>query len=463
MLLRFFRINDPYRLSGILVILILISLPLFIDPVKPTLDELKLFVLGEVLNQDKGLYAEVLTSTPPLAAWISGWVETLSGRSQTARQIIGLGIIFFQLSFFTIILINSRAHHENTYLPGLIYGVLCLFSFDSLSLSSELLASTVILFALNNLFKEVEFRIQRDEIVLNMGVYLGVASLLVFSYALYLPGVIILLALFTRLSVRKALLVVFGFLLPHALVMLLFYMRGNYYSLIENFYLPNLNWQGDLAISTSSLLVLCAVPALFLLLAFIMLSREARLTKYQSQIMILWILLAAIEVIVSPGLKPHQLITCVPPLSYFISHYILLIRRKKWAEFMIWIFIISVTGLMYLARYNKITSVNYSSQFPAKSPYHQIKEKRVLILGTDWGVFETNKMAAGFYDWKLSSPIFTELDYFDNVVLIDKAFGENLPDVIIDDEDRMKDVFARIPGLRKNYEREGNLYLRSQE
>lgn len=464
MLLRFFRINDPYRLLGILVVLILISLPLFIDPVNITLDELKMFVLGEILNQGKSLYAEVLTSTPPLAAWISGWVDWLAGRSQSARQVFSLMLIFFQLSFFTIILINSRAHHENTYLPGFIFAVLTLFSFDMLSLSNELLASTMLLFALNNLFKEIEFRIQRDEIVLNLGLYVGIASLLVFSYALYLPGVIIILAIFTRLTVRKALMVVFGFALPHAFVLLTYYLKGNYTSLIENFYLANLSGIDDASsLSLTSVMILCIMPGVFLVFSWFMLNREARLTKYQSQlsqIMFLWILLALAEVAISSRLKPHQLITFIPPLSYFISHYILLIKRKRLAEFTIWIFIISIVGIMYAARYDKINSIQYDKLFPGKTRHTQITEKHVLILGTDWGLFENNKMGTGFYDWQLTRPVFTELNYFDNVVLIDKAFELAAPDIIVDEENLMLNVFKRIPKLQTQYRQEGNLYYR---
>jgi len=456
-LLRFFRINDPYRLLGILVILILISLPLFIDPVRLTLDELKGIVLGELLSEGKALYAEVFTKTPPMAAWVSGWVEALFGRSQLARQILALTLIFFQLSFFTIILINSRAHHENTYLPGLIFGVLAFFSFDMLSLSNELLASTMLLFALNNLFREIEFRVQRDETVLNLGFYIGIASLFVFSYALYLPGVIFLLAMFTRLSVRKALLVMFGFTLPHAFLVLIFFIKGSFSSLIENFYLANLTGDGNSSMSNSSVLVLYVVPTLFLFLSLFILNREARLTRYQSQlsqIMFLWILLALAEVALAGSLKPHRLI------SYFISHYILLIRKKNRAELSIWIFIISITGLMYLTRNNKITSVNYSNLFPVKSRYDQYVNKRILILGTDWALFESNKMATGFFDWKLTRPVFADLTYFENVFLIDRSFSDDAPDIIIDEENMMKEVFVRIPHLQPLYSREGYFYFR---
>ncbi|MBK7651153.1 MAG: hypothetical protein IPJ20_11075 [Flammeovirgaceae bacterium] len=123
---------------------------------------------------------------------------------------MALLIIFFQGAYFAILLINNKAQSESTYLPALIFGVLCLYSFDMLSLSNELLASTFLLFALNNLFKEVEFRIQEDNILLNLGVYLGIASLFVLSYSVFLPGVIIILIVFTRLTLRKGLLLVLG-------------------------------------------------------------------------------------------------------------------------------------------------------------------------------------------------------------------------------------------------------------
>jgi hypothetical protein len=462
-LLRFFRINDPYRLLGILGILILTSLMLFIDPEKIMLDEIKMFVLGEALNQGNSLYADVITDTPPLYAWISGWFDMLFGRSQTAGRVITLILIFFQLSFFTIILINSRAHLENTYLPGLIFGVLALFSFDMLSFSSELLASTMLLFAINNLFKEIEFRIQRNEIVLNLGVYIGLASLLVFSYSLYLPGVLIILATFTRFTVRKSFLVIFGFMLPHAFLCVFYFVKGNFTALLENFYLANISRNDDSSMSVSSLLLLCVFPAIFLILALITLNREARLTKYQSQlsqIMFLWILLAAAEVAISGNLKPHHLITCIPPFAFFISHYMLLIRKKTMAELAIWTFIINIAGFMYLTRYDKMTSVNYSNLYAKKSSYTKISDKRVLILGSDWGLLENNKLASGFYEWKRVKPIFTELDYYENVVLIDKAFNNDPPEVIIDEENRMLAVFNRIPKLKTRYTRAGNLYFR---
>jgi hypothetical protein len=151
--LRFFRLNDPYRLLALLLILCLFSLPMLIDPAMATIQELKSFLVGEALNSGKSLYVQLVDDTAPFTAWVFKWLEALFGRSLTARHLLALLVIFFQASFFGILLINNKAYNENTYLPSLVFGLLAFYSFDMLSVSPELLASTALLFALNNLFK----------------------------------------------------------------------------------------------------------------------------------------------------------------------------------------------------------------------------------------------------------------------------------------------------------------------
>lgn len=462
MLVRFFRINDPYRLLAILVLMVIISLPLFIDPVLPMLHELKSMVLGETLKSGVRLYSLLLTETAPMAVWFSNWMEALLGRSETGWRILALLILFFQMSFFTIILINNKAHIENTYLPGLIFGLLALFSFDMLSFSNELMASTMMLFALNSLFKEIEFRIQRDSIVHSIGFFVGLASLFVFNYIIFLPGVLILLAIFTRLNVRKSLLLIFGFALPHLLIMSVYLLRGDFQMLISNYYFNGFSSEQHLSFSTASLITLCAAPAVFFLLSLVMLNREARLTKYQSQlmqVMFLWIILSAITIFFSRSVQPHHFILFIPPLSYFISHYILLIRRKRLAELTIWAFVITLVSVLYLTRY-QVSKVDYDKLFPSSTRYSNIAGKQVLPLCEDWGLLQNNELATGFYDWKVSQPVFTNLDVFENVMLVDKAFQVSSPEVIIDPQNLMDGVMQRIPELRNKYRREEDLYLR---
>lgn len=462
MLLRLFRVNDPYRLLGIFAVLVAASLWFFIDPVGLTLNELKSIVLGESLNDGKSLYAELFTSTPPLAGWFSGWIEFVFGRSLTARHVISLVIIFFQGSFFAILLINNKAQNENTYLPALIFGILCLFSFDMLSLSGELLASTFLLFALNNLFKEIEFRIQQDSTLLNLGIYLGIASLFVFSYAVFLPGTLVILIIFTRTTIRKILLLLFGFVLPHFLLITFYFTKGDFNFLWSNFYSGN-EWLVDNSISLWAMVCLSSIPIVYFLLSLVMVNREARLTKYQSQllqVMFLWLGIAISEIALAGKMTPSRVITFAPPLAYFTSHYLLLIRRKWIGELMLWIFIGGIVSSSYLTRYGKIASINYSGLFFKESSYaNRIKDKKVLVLGVDWGLYQENKLASYFYDWSLSKEYFENPDYFENVVLVEQSFSEDTPEVIVDKNNLMGKVMLQNPGLKQKYTRNGDLYI----
>jgi Family of unknown function (DUF6427) len=458
--LRFFRFNDPYRLLGVLFILIVMML--FVNSAEATLQELKSFLLGEGLNEGKSLYIQIIDDSAPLAGWFSGWVELLMGRSLTARHILSLLLIFFQAGFFAIILINNKAYNENTYLPALIFGLLSFYSFDMLSLSPELLASTVLLFVLNNLFKEIEFRVQRDEIVLNMGVYLGIASLFLFSYIIFLAGVLIILFIFTRFTFRKAMLLIFGFALSHGLLIIFYFFGDNHDFLFHHFYAPNFTLSTLGQVSLPSLLLLGSVPMVYFFLSLFMLNREAHFTKYQSQlfqVMFLWLVIAVVEIIITRERTPHSFYTFIPPLAYFISHYLLLIRRKRIAEIMLWVFIVGMITMSWAAKAGKLKWMNYAGVFPKELIRAQApKDQRILILADDLGLYKQNKMATFFLNWNLSKEIFEHPEYFENAILIDQSFQKDPPDIIIDKNDLMKAVFDRIPQLKVKYKREGDLY-----
>jgi len=462
---RFFRINDPYRLLGLFILLLLISLPFFIDPVSISHQELKNLVLGEAIAKGKLMYIQVIDFTAPMAAGIFALADWIFGRSLIARETLALAIIFFQASFFAILLIHNNAYNDSTYVPALIFGVLCFFSFDMLSFSPELLASTVVLLSLNNLFKEIEFRSQRDEITLNLGVYLGVATLLVFSYAIFLLATLLILFIFTRPSPRKLLLLLFGFALPHALLVTLYYFWGETSSLWRGFYAPNFTVRQDLLMSVKGIFVLSVLPLTYFVFALFMLNREARFTKYQSQlfqVMFLWMLACFIQILVTRELSPHSFITFVPSLTYFISHYLLLIRRKWIAEMMLLIFLVGILGISMLARYHKIQSITYDRLLVSESPYcADVKNERVMVITDDIGIYKQNRLAGFFLDWRLSREILERPDYYENVILVNDAFQLDPPDVIVDPQNLMKQFFERIPSLGVMYKREGTLYRKS--
>lgn len=462
MLLRFFRINDPYRLIGLLIIVILLGLPFFISPMGMMLSELKNSLLGEAMVEGKTMYVQVFDDTPLLAGKLMGLMSLIFGRSMLAGHIVALLIIFFQAGYFAILLINNKAYAETTYVPSLIFALLCFFSFDLLSFSPELLASTVLLFALNQLFHEIEFKIQNDVIILKLGVYLGLTTFLVFSYWVFLLLSIIILIGLTRAGFRKIALMIFGFLLPHALVITLYYYNGETGLLWKNYYISNMTLFGEMIVSTKGLFVLGAVPLTYFVFSIFMMNREARFTKYQSQlmqVMFLWLLFSLLQVMIARQVTPTSLITFIPPLAYFISHYLLLINRKWIAEMMLWLFIGGIMSMNLLTRAGRVESVVFKRMFPTPSTYaNQIENQKVMLLGPGLEIYQRNELGGFFLNWKLSEPIFEDLDTYSNVEIVASCFQMDPPQVIIDKGDRMKQVMDRIPSLATQYKKEGIIY-----
>lgn len=459
-LLHYFRINDPYRLFGLLALFLLINLPMLIDSPDITYPELKSFVVGEKVHEGNVLYLELVDSTAPLASWVDGLMDILFGRSVLGRRLLAFVIVFLQASYVGTVFANKKVFAETTYVPSLIFVILGSYSFDMLSLTPELIGSGFLLPALNNLFKEIEFREQRNESIFNLGVYISLASLFAFSFAVFLLGTLITLIIFTRSTPRKYLLLVFGFLLPHILLMSCYYLMDGLTSLWQYFYLPNFSIRSDHYISNSSLLVLCALPIFFLITSFVMMTRDARLSKYQTQLvqaMFFWMIFSFLQVLYAKDLRPQNLITIIPGLCFFITHFLLLIRRKRFAEMYIWLLLMGTISIGYAGRYNLLTRIDYQRLLVpnAESAYD---EKRILVLDDDWSIYRQHRLASPFLNWDLSAEIFSHPEYYDNILRVYEGLEADPPDMIRDKNDLLKPFLDRMPELKKKYYRKGMYY-----
>jgi hypothetical protein len=461
-LLRYFRINDPYRLLGLLVLLILIYLPLLIDLPEMTYPELKNLVIGEKVREGRGLYSEIIDSIGPLAAWFNGLLDMVFGRSMLARHIVAFIVLFFQTAFVGIMFADKKAFSENTYIPSLIYAILFFFSFDTLSLTPELLGFGFVLLALNNLLKEIEFREQRNESIFNLGLYISLASLFSFSYFIYLPGALFILIIFTRHPARKYFLLICGFLIPHLLLMSIFYLQDSFSEMWSYYYLPNLGMNASRYLSSTSLWWLGAVPLVFLVISLFMLNREARLTKYQTQLvqsMFFWMIFSFLHLFFSRDIRPQSFITVLPCLSFFLTHSLLVIHKKKFAEIGIWVLLLTTVSISYLSRYGAIGAIDYSRLIVDDGKL-KVAGQRVLVLDNDLNAYKYHDFASPFFNWDLSEEIFSSPDYYENVIKVYTGLTLDPPDVIRDREDKLKPFLDRIPELKKKYVKKDVYYVK---
>jgi hypothetical protein len=464
-MLRFFRFNDPYRLLVVFLIVLLLGIKAELEFPSLTLPELKAVLVGEMMADGKRMYSEVWDSTPPVAAFVQSTLDVLFDRAILPRHIVSCLILFLQSAFFGILLINNRAFNESGYLPSLVFGLLCFFSFDTVSLTGEIIGSSLLLLSINNLLKEIEFKKQRDETIHNLGFFLGLASLCEFSYIIFFFGTAALLFIFTRVDGRRFVLFVFGFLLPHLIINTWYFWNDEIDLLWANFYLPNLNLKPQTLISSKSLLVLCAVPLFYFFASLIMTRRDARLTKYQSQIlqvMLLWFALGLVEFYFTKHRTPQALLVCVPPMAYFISLLFFLIKHKRLAEAALWAFIIGIIAMNSLSVRNKVSAIDLSAVFVLPvAP--DISGKKILVLDDPLVPYINNEPSGFFLEWSLARHLFETPGYYQHVVTIDDALKQDPPEIIEDPHDLLPDIMSYLPDLQTQYKRQGSRYVRSHD
>ncbi|HEX5169816.1 MAG TPA: hypothetical protein VFW11_11630 [Cyclobacteriaceae bacterium] len=463
-MLRYFRINDPYRLLGVLVIGVLLFLPAFIDTPSITYPELKSFIIGEKIREGNLPYAELVDSTPPLTCWLYGAADLFFGRSLVARHIFSFLIIFCQGIYLAVICINRKVFADSSYLPPLLFIVLFAFSYDTLALTGELMGSGFLLLAINNLYKELEFRTQRDDAVIGLGLFVSFASLCSFAYAVFLVASILILVFYSRRDPRTLMLLIVGFTIPHVLLISTYFLIGDLDGLVRYYYLPNLSFQSNSFVTLKALLLLGIVPMGFFLISLFVLSREGRLTKYQSQVlqsMFFWLVFSLVFLFFTKDLRPQSLIVVIPSLSFFLTHFYLSLQRRLIAELTLWIFLLGIGLMSYLSWRGSIRGVDYDELTVRQNSNNTIVNQRLLVLADDPSYYKDNILATPFMNWGLSKSVFENPDYYENIVWVYESFRDDPPTYIIDPNGYMKPFFDRIPALKGKYHTlgEGN-YLR---
>src|SRR5690606_2160720 len=142
--------------------------------------------------------------------------------------------------------------------------------------------------------------------------------------------------------------------------------------------------------------------------------------------------------------RPQTLIVFIPGLSLLFTHFFLLIRRKKFVEMNSWILFTGIVTVAYLARFDKIESVDYSPLLVQGNAKTQAGT-RILVLDDNVAIYQNNYLATPFLNWNLSRHIFENPDYYENVTRVYHAFRLDPPDVILDNDNRMAGFFNRMP------------------
>ncbi|GJM27766.1 MAG: hypothetical protein DHS20C17_04010 [Cyclobacteriaceae bacterium] len=464
-MLAFFRINDPYRLIGVFLLIILIRLPFFLGEMPLTIPELQWMLVGESVSLSHILYLDVWDDIGPLSAMVYSLIDTIGGRTQWGYQMLAALILLLQCYLFNQLLISNKAYNENTYIPALIYMILMGSFFDFFTLSPVLMSCTFQLLVINGIFHHIAVK-ARDEQFLNIGLALGLSALLYLPTLAYFPISILALGLFSSMTFKKYILLFFGFLFPMVLVGIYFFWHGALLNFIESYFFAWMNLPFTEMVSLRTMLLISAASLVLLVLSWLKIYSKGRYNNHQTnfiQVMVLFLVGSGIMIFLSRERVPHQLMIFAAPMAFFLSHYFLLIRRKLLAELVFIGFLaVSITvnyGVLY--RFAIPTGIfNIEQLIVQPTPWDElVSGKKLLIVGNEPDAYLHAYPVTPYLNWNLSKEHLERINAFDNLSMIYNNLRNDLPEIIIDQQNLVPGLFNHMPTVASLYQKQGNAYL----
>jgi len=333
-------------------------------------------------------------------------------------------------------------------------------SYDYYILSPILMSQTFILLGLNSIFSHVENRAKKDEVILNLGLYFGVATLFYLPSFIYYFITILTFLLFTTTIPRRYMLLSFGFALPIILVSIYYYYQDGLSNFLH-FYLFNFLYFEQTSLLTSlALWGYLLIPIIFLVFTLLKLTQRTRFTNFQYrlvQIMFITLLMVSLTYWITVEKSPLMFMILMPILAFFISHFFLLIKNRLIGELSFLIFISAIVWINLGTFHNSELLASHMDIDPIRISQTEfdieVKDKSVLFTGNNLNVYKGSQMATPYLNWKLSEEILRNPNYYDNLAHIYHGFFKDLPELIIDQEGVMDAIFERIPDLADKYEK----------
>ncbi|MEO9965331.1 MAG: hypothetical protein ABJF11_06070 [Reichenbachiella sp.] len=471
-MLTIFKTNDPYRLVGVLLLLLVIRIPMFVSGVPSILPELKWMLIGERLGSgDYTMYQDVWDYSAPLAVFTYKWLFVLFGKSRIPYFTLSLILVVIQSALFNNVMLRNKAYNSSNYVPAFIYMIFMNAFFDFLTLSPVLLSMTFVLLAMNNLFKRMDNQ-TKDELFIFTGVYLGLAAMFYLPSICFFLVTILSLILYTGSILRRMMLLVYGFSMVVGLVALYFYWYDDY--LIFQHHTFQSLWVIETIqyLSWLDLMIVSAVPLLILIFSFYKVRKLGKYINFQEkiqQVMLMFLLVGFLAMMMAREVSTYQLIFFVPTVAFFVAHYLLLIRHWLMAEISTGLVIILVlfNHLLFSNQWLHIDQfVSYDLLKVKQSKYANLVEnKKILVLGDELHHYQKASLATPYLNWHLSKIQIQRPKFYDNSAEIFVNFNKDLPEVIIDTENSIPTIFSIMPTIATKYihhESYPEIYLRKE-
>lgn len=279
--------------------------------------------------------------TAPLANTVFTFLQTFPNYLFLS-YVIAAVLLVAQALFLNYIVVQHSILFRDTFLPGLFFILINSLYPQQAELTPQLISNTFIIL----MFQRLCFLYESPNpllIVLDAGVYLGLALLFNYDVAVFLPFILISVVIFTSFNFRYLILSVLGITLPLYFAAVGFYLNNNLSAVMEftrhslqRTLLTSVFGGYDLLIPVVILLPLLIISAINLQLNFF---RNKVKTRRILQSVGLMFLFGALGLIIENTNFIYALFYLSIPLSIVIAYYFISDKRFLLKEILFFILV----------------------------------------------------------------------------------------------------------------------------
>lgn len=445
-MLRFFRKNDPYKIIPIFFILILIRSVWIIFGLPQSLAEFKWLLLGERLANGFVMYSETFDYTGPLAALAYKWLDIIFGSSRWVHLVISSLLVILQASALNTILLKNKAYNENNYLPAFLYVILMCSTMDFFALSPQLMSLSFIILSLNQIFRRID-NVVKDDLFLYAGLFTGLATFIYLPAIVYFFAFLLSFVMFSSAVLRRLLLFVYGFSIVLLIIGCYFFWFGAVQDFWYSFFVAGFAKPKSFFVDYSQLFQISYVSLGVLVLSMSAFF-TARFTNFQQNmmwVMVFFILAATIALLISPELSPSDILFFIPPGAFFLTHYLLSIKKRILRA------ILPITIILGLLVYPWIIRNSIAGLTVDQTDKTNDSKRKMMVIGSDLRKYKGHDIASPFIDPYLSQKKLESLKYYAGAAELHDNIIKSDPDIILDQWEIIPEMFERFPIIEKRY------------
>ena len=417
--------------------------------------ELMWMLIGERMSKGYSMYVDIIDDTGALSAGVYWLIHLLAGKSLLAYHVVAALIIFFQVSYINLLLIQYKAFEENTYIPALVMLVLFHLAFDFLTLSPALMGSTFILLALGQLFSQTVRHQDQLEPVFLVGLFGGIALCFHFPLMVFLPFFLAAGLIISGYNLHQLLLCLTGYFLPIVLCGLYYFWIDGFSEFITGFVYSIRIVDVYRHVSYWDLVSLLSLALIFTFWGFVLGFLAKRLTvnqQKQNQLIILYLAFAILPLLAANRFTPYQLVVLLPGMTYYTSQIFIYLNSKKVTAVAFYVFLLGIPLMGYGWLTQKLNSDGINNYVVNVDNRHGFTENStVLVLGQDLGYYRNASLAGPYLNYQLSKPVLAEYKNYPALTKIYLSFKNEKPEYIIDEEGTFAALLEHLPGLAAIY------------